>query len=185
MPGLVSPVRTFSMKGFTVSAWIWITGSVVIGMIALTLAYNAILWVATDAEVKQDIRQLSAMMASFSSVCTGGPGNRETLDMMFGRSVQAYYASESRANPPDKIWQLIMNKSTSSGSWLCMKLKSEDFPRCVEIGCNVEMPYLGATAEENFFTQVNAILGKGTSYKYGMDAENRDNNVMVSAAREA
>ena len=154
------------MKG--IAAWIWIMSTIVLGILVFTAGSMLIMRYFEDVKKEGVIEQVTKLYTSMETVCLlGGVGDfsGHRIDVPeFTRAI--YVANASDELPPDKVSDYITKSKTNMGNYLCLQFADENYPRCRQVSCYMNMTYMGRPSlKESIWTIVSRTFDKPT-YKY-------------------
>ena len=90
--------------------------------------------------------------------------------------VRAIYAANMSDDfPPDKVSVLISDKKSAIGKYFCMMFFDDTLPRCEDVGCNIDMTYIGTPSLKNdLFSMISRLSGSSPVYVYKIDINKTD-----------
>lgn len=151
----------------SLSAWIWIMGSVVIATIIIVFGTTMLLSFQDNQQKLFSIDSYRSFVDRASIVCSQSIGNIDFYSISVPDVVRAIYpAGRLNDQPPDKVSVKITNSETGIGRYICMQFFDERAPRCTEFVCNITMTYIGSPSLHNNLADILSKL-TGTYPTYG------------------
>jgi len=167
------------MKGLKgISVWIWVVGSLVIGLILLTVFVQFLSYITKSREIeiaKSSFQTLSGDARSLCQTIAGAAPSKIEKPYTFPDAVSDIYSVSSTSNSFD-----IPSGVRSYGRYLCMKVYDEI--SCENIQCDVEMSSIKNTP--SLITTINNILGRVGSKEYTLDIIKSDCGVSILKFQE-
>ena len=153
--------------------WIYIVGSVIVGVIAFSIAFNFYLSSINYSENQNMLKKISDFYSTVFSVCLQELNTTQESQITLLTNIRVLYATDDIENPEIKIVDKIKNQNIGSGKNLCMQYKNENelrcFPKESNLACTINMPYMGVLPEnEDIWVKVKKILGFPASRDYSL-----------------
>jgi len=173
-----------ALKG-DVSMWIWVVGGLIIGASVILFATTMAVGFFKSYQ-ENAMRERYLMLASrIEAVCSGGEGNMDYFSIAVSDVVRAVYPARNQfERPPEKVSEMISDRETGSGDFLCLSYFEKNEPSCKKLKCQIEMEYFGTPSmREDLFTLLAKIRGDYPIYTYSLIIEKAEGKVYVT--REA
>jgi len=171
------------MKG--VASWIMVVGSVMLGIIIFSLGSGLIMKHIKLAEKQGIIEQTIELHQKLKRICiSGGLYELYSYEMNIPDSVKAVYvANDSHDLPPDMVSVLISKGNSSTGNHVCIQFFDEDLPKCLEIGCNISLTYMGSPSmQKDLPTLIARLIGSPPVYEYRILINKTDEHLVTAKA---
>lgn len=152
------------------AVWLYVVGSIFIGILIFTIALHLVNNLIRQAQINRAVsEEFGSFKTGVKTVCMEEVNNTLQKGIFLPFPVRVVYATDEKKVLP-KVVDKIRDREVSSGHYLCIQIKGEDFLRCSDyIECNVKMPYIGILPEtEDIWVMVNRILGRGEAREYNL-----------------
>lgn len=147
--------------------WLWILGGIFIGLFVFTIAYNLIIRTVYLSQKQQMLENFNTFYANIKLVCLQEIGNSISMEMNIPDFVRVVYATNNIEHAEPRVIDKIKNKELSKGKNLCIQFKTEQELRCVELPCNMTIPYIGSLPMHmDIKLMVKKILGEPQAKEY-------------------
>lgn len=179
-------INRLRVKG--ISEWFWVIGGLLVAAIFLVLAFT-FLGAINDQTTRQSaITRYGNIGSWIKMVCYNEKDYTITKKITVPQSVIAIYSAQGKEKPPVKVDKKIFDMDTSNGSYFCMQfepINSED-PRCMKMGCAVNMTYIGSLPENmDVYSMVTRIFGGRPTFTYSLRIVKTSHDlVTITATRE-
>ena len=157
------------MKAQTNAVWIYITFSIIAGILMLTIAKTQMGQTSEESLREKEISEFYSFASTVNQVCYGEIETYRNFTYTFTDDVAAVYASDGVKKPNPKLTWYVSNKMPSNGSYICLQLNPVNYekPKCVKTDCKTLITYFGSLPEKrDIFTRVMKILEKRPTYTY-------------------
>ena len=149
--------------------WLWTFGVISVALIASTIAYNLLMRSVYLSQKQDMINNFNDLYTKIQSVCLQEVGNYRYEKLKVYDFVRAIYVTDNTKEYEAKVIEKIRGKETNKAKNLCLQFKDEEKLRCVELDCNVTMPYLGALPHGiDIQLFVKRLLGEAPVKEYGL-----------------
>lgn len=160
-----------------IAAWIWITTSVLLGLIVFSLGSSLIISQMQSGQKESAITQFLDLSSKVRRTClTGGTGELYHYTISLPEVVKAVYvANNSDDLPPDKVSEMITNEKSAIGKYFCLQFSDENVPRCEQILCNTTFTYIGTPSlKQTVWSLLAKIQNPVPVYKFDMTINKTD-----------
>ncbi len=173
------------MKAQTNAVWIYLTFSVIAGILMLSIAKTQFTRSSEESLREKEISEFYSFASVVRQVCYGEVETYRNFTYTFTDDVAAVYAADKIEKPNAKLTWAVKNKMPSNGSYVCLQLNPINYepPKCIKTDCKVLVTYFGSLPEErDIFTKVMKILGKRPTYTYYVNITKADEGEVRACA---
>jgi len=167
--------------GTTTSLWIWIAGSVIVGLLTFTIARSYFSHTLQITAEKRCLEQYVELANQINELCWSFSLNKREYSLILPERVEGLYVTDNKylEFSKEEHVERILNGTESLGNYLCIKIEGRK-KDCVELDCKARMPHLGAVPPEfSLSALINKFLGYPTEFKYELELIKINDTVII------
>ncbi len=128
--------------------------------------------------IRDTQREYDLLATEIENICGSSVGNRRNTEITLNM-VRGLFVSDTRGEPDPEIPERIADQDTAEGNYVCLTFIDQQHEGCVEIGCDVNMTYMGIPQPGS---DMYIAGGEDEIYSYDVTIEKTDvNEVKVNA----
>lgn len=141
--------------------WVWIIAGTVAGLTVFSIAYTHMVQTNIATIDQRSLEEFEEVRNIINNLCWDFAGNKREYKLTLSENVEGIYAAKTPYEEyrREELIDRIKSFNYSYGNFFCIMITNKRL-RCIELECNVSMPFVGSVPEKFSLTAlINKLIG--------------------------